>query len=92
MLLPPSALYRLENLTLQLENCRAAPKTPVLQLHLAKTAGSSLCHWANGSGFRSLQSVGQMNRCQLLGDGPFWLGVPWSAALQFFFNGKMAST
>lgn len=77
--LPSSALRLLRNVTLRLRRSDMAP-APVMQLHVAKTAGTSLCHWANRSGFSSLLPVGLMNRCQLLGDGPFWFGERASPA------------
>ncbi|CAE7667031.1 CYP704B1 [Symbiodinium sp. CCMP2592] len=62
-----------QNLTAALEVCRAKlPKAPVLQVHIAKTAGTSLCTWANSSGLPSRRLPD--GRCQLPGDGPFWLG------------------
>ncbi|CAE7272493.1 CYP704B1 [Symbiodinium natans] len=62
-----------QNLTHALEACRAKfSQAPVLQVHIAKTAGSSLCSWANTSGFASRRLPDL--RCQLPGDGPFWLG------------------
>ncbi|CAK9027963.1 unnamed protein product [Durusdinium trenchii] len=57
-----------------LRHC-ATGNEPVQQLHVAKTAGTSLCYWANRSGFRSLwPAQPALHRCQLPGDGPFWLG------------------
>eukprot|EP00933_Yihiella_yeosuensis_P012179 TRINITY_DN12033_c0_g2_i2.p1 TRINITY_DN12033_c0_g2~~TRINITY_DN12033_c0_g2_i2.p1 ORF type:complete len:554 (-),score=84.41 TRINITY_DN12033_c0_g2_i2:199-1860(-) len=56
-----------------LEACRRAlPPAPVVHLHVPKTAGTALCTWANATGFRSRHLPGA--RCQLPGDGPFWLG------------------
>eukprot|EP00913_Durusdinium_trenchii_P026105 g24489.t1 len=48
-----------------LRHC-ATGNEPVQQLHVAKTAGTSLCYWANRSGFRSLwPAQPALHRCQL---------------------------
>lgn len=58
-----------------LEVCRSTLNTqPVLQLHVPKTAGISLCLWAESAGFRARRFFEQ--RCHVRGDGPFWLGEP----------------
>eukprot|EP00927_Polykrikos_kofoidii_P046784 TRINITY_DN40917_c0_g1_i1.p1 TRINITY_DN40917_c0_g1~~TRINITY_DN40917_c0_g1_i1.p1 ORF type:complete len:617 (-),score=75.96 TRINITY_DN40917_c0_g1_i1:133-1914(-) len=64
------------------ERCRRAlPRAPTVHLHIPKTAGSSLCSWANDTGLGARRLPG--SRCQLWGDGAFWLGeraVPASCA------------
>lgn len=58
-----------------LEQCRRRlPADPVVHLHIPKTAGTSLCTWANESGLgaRRLHRAA----CHFRGDGPFWLGAP----------------
>ena len=60
-----------------LEVDRSKESSDSWPLQIAPMVPRSLCHWANRSGFSSLLPVGLMNRCQLLGDGPFWFGVAW---------------
>ena len=47
----------------------------------------SLCYWANRSGFRSLwPAQPALHRCQLPGDGPFWLGETWNCTDRAHFG------
>lgn len=60
-----------------LERCRRALSDgPVVHLHMPKTAGSSVCEWANANGLPSARhlTVGKRKWCHLRGDGPFWIG------------------
>lgn len=58
-----------------LEQCRRAlGVSPVVHLHVPKTAGISICTWANASGFRSRRFLNA--DCHVRGDGAFWLGQP----------------
>eukprot|EP00441_Pelagodinium_beii_P006959 CAMPEP_0197690790 /NCGR_PEP_ID=MMETSP1338-20131121/108830_1 /TAXON_ID=43686 ORGANISM="Pelagodinium beii, Strain RCC1491" /NCGR_SAMPLE_ID=MMETSP1338 /ASSEMBLY_ACC=CAM_ASM_000754 /LENGTH=383 /DNA_ID=CAMNT_0043273275 /DNA_START=36 /DNA_END=1184 /DNA_ORIENTATION=- len=57
---------------LQLESCRrsSARNRPVLQLHVPKTAGSSLASWGHRMGFKSSEAEKRRS-----GDGPFWINA-----------------
>eukprot|EP00927_Polykrikos_kofoidii_P039737 TRINITY_DN34066_c0_g1_i1.p1 TRINITY_DN34066_c0_g1~~TRINITY_DN34066_c0_g1_i1.p1 ORF type:complete len:562 (-),score=53.08 TRINITY_DN34066_c0_g1_i1:104-1789(-) len=56
-----------------LERCRSRLKNvPVVHLHAPKTAGSSLCRWANSSGH--IIARYRESSCFLVGDGPSWIG------------------
>ena len=46
------------------------PAAPVLQLHIPKTAGSSIKSWANLTGYRVRPHGYQLS----YGDGPYWIG------------------
>jgi len=55
------------------ERCRRAqPRAPVLHLHAPKTAGTSICRWANESGLKIASDRGAS--CSFFGDGPVWMG------------------
>jgi len=45
---------------------------PVLHVHMPKTAGTSLCFWAERRGLRVARHEGSL--CWERGDGPYWMG------------------